>query len=645
MCGIAGVVGAEGSEIREVVLAMNAAMAHRGPDDMGVWQKGAVCLGHRRLAIIDCSPAGHQPMTLETQAGTHALTFNGEIYNFNELREELVSKGERLVSRSDTEVLLHLLICEGAESALQRLAGMFAFGYWDPRTRTLLIARDRVGIKPVYYHLSPDGVLTFASSVSALMENSRIPRRINGEALEEFLATGCPIAPNTMYEGVFELPPGQMLKWAAGRISIRSYWEVEWDNRFSGTEDEAKERFRQVLDRSLREHLVSDVPVGAFLSGGLDSSTVVARAAKFTDASFEAFTIKFQEAKYDESSVARDVAERVGVKHSVIPMATMPVDADFCRLALKHVGQPFADSSCLPSFLVSTAASKHVKVVLSGDGGDELFAGYESFAWAAKIERTAMIPNFARRLALYGMSSVEPMLRSKDWHRQITKGLKYSFQPREEMLLRLKCIFDPEEIAAFTEIYGGSAPRLERLRNYLSHGAQYDLVTALARWHSVFLVADMLRKVDCMSMAASIEVRVPLLDHRIVEFAHSLPVNYKMRGNVRKWLLREVVRPELPPSVFTHPKWGFSIPLHRALTEPFIQESCELLMSRGSYVRGLIRPKFLEALSRAMRSRTRLNDWSLYKTSHMFWMLIQLEIWVKENRVSTESHSMRNVSA
>jgi asparagine synthase (glutamine-hydrolysing) len=629
MCGIAGIVGAGADASRDAVLAMNASMASRGPDDMGLWQEGEISLGHRRLAIIDCSAAGHQPMLREGKLGTHAVTFNGEIYNFLDLRRELAEEGCALTSRSDTEVLLQLLMRD-ADSALQKLVGMFAFGYWNPDRRTFLIARDRLGIKPVYYHISSEGVLTFASALSALLENRTIERRLNAEALEEFLATGCAIAPNTLYQGIQELPAGHLLEWTAGTIHVRRYWDVEWASRWSASEQEAVEELARILDRSLREHLISDVPVGAFLSGGLDSSSVVARAARFSDSSFQAFTVKFQEAKYDESHVASDVARHVGVKHSIIEMAQMPVDIDFCRKALKHVGQPFADSSCLPTYLVSSAASQHVKVVLSGDGGDELFAGYETFGWAERIQRARAIPAPLRRMALMGLGAFGNSERA----RQLRKGLQYSLASREEAFLRLKCIFSPEEIATFARPFRGQQPRLRRLRDFLARGAHLDPVAALSRWHSVFLVADMLRKVDCMSMAASIEVRVPLLDHRLVEFAHSLPPECKMRNGVRKFLLRQLVRSDLPASVFTHPKQGFSVPLHRGMTDQFISDSSALLLRRGSFADHLIESSTLQGLTQAVRKRERLNAWSLYTTTHLFWMLSQLELWMSDQRVA-----------
>lgn len=629
MCGIAGIVGAEGQQVRAFVNAMNSAMAVRGPDDSGEWQHGPVCLGHRRLSIIDCSAAGHQPMLFESQDGTHAITFNGEIYNFPDLRRELVAAGVPLFSRSDTEVLLHVLRTCGTEKALQRLHGMFAFAYWCPAARRLLIVRDRLGIKPVYYHLSSSGVLSFASSLSALLENKEIPRRLDYEALEEFLATGCPIAPNTLYVGVHELPAGHLLEWQAGSISIRPYWEPNWENRYQGTEEQAREEFGEALDQALREHLISDVPVGAFLSGGLDSSTIVARASRLAGESFETFSVRFDHRKYDETPIACDVARYVGVKHSVIPMAGMPVDMTVCRHVLKNVGQPFADSSCLPTYLVSLAASRRAKVVLSGDGGDELFAGYDTFSWAEQIGRVQRLPKLLRAAVAGGLDALAP-----DRSRRLRKGLRYSLESREEMLLRLKCIFDPEEIARFSHLYAGRAPKLERLRDFLAAGSKYDLVTALSRWHMVFLTADMLRKVDCMSMAASIEVRVPLLDYRIVEFAQSLPITFKVRNGTRKWLMREYSRPYLPDSVFEHPKWGFAIPLHLNMTDDFIRAAAALLLREHSFARQLIRLSLLKALCSAIARRVPLPRWSIFTTSHMFWMLAQMEVWLADYNVS-----------
>ncbi|MBI3804167.1 MAG: asparagine synthase (glutamine-hydrolyzing) [Nitrospirae bacterium] len=636
MCGIAGIVGSGQHENIAVVKQMTRAMALRGPDGEGIWHEGPVFLGHRRLSIIDLE-GGHQPMIVRRDGKNHVIVFNGEIYNHAAIRQRLLRGGVQCESRSDTEALLRLLMEREIPDALNETTGMFAFARWDPDHQRLVLARDRIGIKPLYYHHASDGILSFSSSLDSLTCNQNIERVMDMEALEYFLTLGYPPAPLTLYKGIYELPPGYYLVWENGKIEIQCYWKVDWNRKFKGTEDEAAEQLNGLLNEVVRDHLVSDVPVGAFLSGGIDSSSVVARASRQAGKDFETFTISFPDQQYDESSSARLVADHLKVRHSVIPMANLPVDESACRFTLQQIGQPFADSSCLPTYLVSQSASKKVKVVLSGDGGDELFAGYEDFDWGARICRAQSIPVWTRRLmvTLFTGMTPPPFLRHRS--RQAKKGLSYSLLSREEMLIRLKSIIDPEELSNLTWLFEAGGPELSRLRSYLNEERSLEFTAALSRFLTeICLPGDMLRKVDSMSMAASIEVRVPLLDHRLVEFAQSLPVSMKVKGKVRKTLLCRAVKPDLPAEIFRNRKWGFSIPLHKTFDPSFLSFCRKTLTDPNSCVLRLFGKANIDRILSWNEADTNPVEhiWSTYTISHVLWMLIQLEMWCQEKRIA-----------
>lgn len=639
MCGIAGKVGSPSRDSVSVVRRMTDALVHRGPDGEGFWSDGVACLGHRRLAIIDVK-GGSQPMHIVIHGEEHVIVFNGEIYNFQRLRNNLAKERVPWQTRSDTEVLLWLLATRGVQHTLSELCGMFAFAWWSRREQTLILARDRVGIKPLYYHHAIDGSLSFSSSLESIMTDSTIPRSLDFESLEYLLTLGYTPAPLTMYAGIRELPPGTYVTWRNGRATSCRYWEVDYNRRFEGSEEDATEQLNSVLNEVIRDHMVSDVPVASFLSGGLDSSTVVARARSFADDTFQCFTVAFPDAKYDESAAAASTAAHLGVPHSVIPMRQMPVDDVACQFVLKHVGQPFADSSALPMYLVSRSAREKATVVLSGDGGDELFAGYDEFEWAARIQMSQRVPAFVRRaiLAALSHSPVPPGFGNS--LRQLRKGLRYSLQSAEDLLLQLKTIVDPNEIPTISALFGPEGPTLRFVREYLRPHASEDLNRDLLRLLiGICLPGDMLRKVDSMSMAASIEVRVPLLDHRMIEFANSLPFSMKISGGTRKYLLRRAVQSELPMDVFQRPKWGFSIPLHRMFTPGFFQFCREMFHASDGYVRRWIGYEFLDGLvedNEAYENR-RQHRWSIYTLSHVLWVLVQLETWCQQKRVEIGS--------
>jgi asparagine synthase (glutamine-hydrolysing) len=636
MCGIAGIVGSCNPDNELIVKKMTRSLIHRGPDDEGFWNQDQVYFGHRRLSIIDIK-GGRQPFVIERGGKTHAVVYNGEIYNYRTISNKLSKQGVYCETNSDTEVLLRLLMNNDIIEALDDIEGMFAFAWWDADHNRLFLVRDRMGIKPLYYHYGYNGVLSFSSSLESLICNPSIERKLDMEGFGYFLTMGYTPSPLTMYSGIYELEPGHMLLWENGNLSIKKYWEIDWNSRFNGTEDEAAEHLNGLLDDVVKDHLVSDVAVGAFLSGGIDSSTIVSRSSRFVEQGFSTFTISFPDELYDESSNAHLVAKHLGVRNQVIPMETMPVDEHTCRFILKHVGQPFADSSCLPSYLVSSAASKEIKVVLSGDGGDELFAGYEIFNWGEKVSRIKAFPEISRKLMLYFISLITPPKFLGDRYRQIRKGLSYSLRTKEEILFNLKTIIDNEQLISLTSLFGMMGPDHGRVRKYLFMGRNLDFSAALGRFLTeISLPGDMLRKMDSMSMASSIEVRVPLLDRRIVEFAQSLPLSMKIKGGVRKALLKKVVRKELPNEIFSNPKWGFSIPLHKAFNKDFLLFCRQILCSHDSrcvYIFGR------DNIEKILFWNEQPNNpvphmWSIYTVNHLLWMMIQLEMWLKEKNIS-----------
>jgi asparagine synthase (glutamine-hydrolysing) len=604
-------------------------MAHRGPDGAGFWRGRGVLLGHRRLSIIDLE-GGHQPMVLELGGKTHAITYNGEIYNYQHLRRQLSQAGIVLQSQSDTEVLLRLLIERDAVSALNALIGMFAFAWWHEDEQRLLLVRDRLGIKPLYYHQAADGVLSFSSSLESLICHPGIERALNLEALGYVLTLGYLPAPLTLYKGIYELPPGHMLTWRAGDLRLEPYWQLDWEKRFEGSEDDAAEELSSLLDEVVRDHLVSDVPVGAFLSGGLDSSSIVARASRHAGSELATFTIGFPDHAYDESAAARAFAAYLGVQHTLIPMDSMSIDEQACRFVLQQVGQPFLDSSCLPTYLVSRAASQQVKVILSGDGGDELFAGYDLFAWGPRIAGAQRLPQWSRQAVCALLSRLSPPRGLGNRWRALRKGLSYSLFEPDDMLICLKSIFEPEELGAWAPVFGPTGPTLSALRDALQRDGGGDFNVALTRFLTqIHLPGVMLRKVDSMSMAASIEVRVPLLDHRMVEFAQSLPASMKIKRGMRKFLLRRVMQPELPKEVFSRQKWGFAIPLHRMFDQTFLAFCRETLSSPNSQVLRLFSRSAVERI--LSWNEAGVNPvphiWSQYTVSHALWILLQFELW------------------
>lgn len=553
MCGIAGVAGElPPSPLtgHELITAMVSRLAHRGPDDCGMWQApgNAVLLAHRRLAIVDLSPLGRNPMPWDD--GRLWVTFNGEIYNFLELRAELESLGHRFRSRSDTEVLLAAYDQWGTD-AVQRLAGMFAFALWDEPRRRLWLVRDRLGKKPLYYS-HRDGALTFASELEALLADPSFPRDVDRDALGLYLRYGYVPAPFSIYRAARKLPPGHDAVFERGQLTIRRYWDpLEFVGRHHDISDhDAEAGLDALLTTAVRQRMIADVPLGAFLSGGIDSSLVVALMRELSSGPVRTFTIRFENQEFNEADHAAAVARHLGTEHEE-EICTEAQMLDVVTGIPSMYDEPFADSSAIPTFIVSKMARQHVTVALAGDGGDELFFGYPRYTHHAD---NAWVLGLPRPLRLAGALAASRMPTRR--LRRIADVLRDDAADRYGRFVNW---FTSEQVAALTAHVPDDAPLYADMRTR-SGGVPpaerpplLDLVS--------YLPDDILAKVDRASMAVALEVRAPLLDHRVAEFAIGLPLRCKRRDGQTKWILRRLLDKRVPRALVDRPKMGFGVPL------------------------------------------------------------------------------------
>jgi asparagine synthase (glutamine-hydrolysing) len=560
MCGIAGYVQRRGSG-EDVIDRMTDRLAHRGPDGRGVWRSTfgdwSIALGHRRLAIIDLEGGG-QPLANED--GSVQITFNGEIYNFQSLRKDLIAKGHHFATRSDTEVIVHHYEQAGADG-LAALDGMFALSIWNQKTGELLLARDRIGIKPLYYASLPDGGIAFASELSALLEHPQIDRRLDADALASYFFLDYVQAPASIVRGAQKLPPGHLLLWNDRKqFEPRRFWKLCVSH--CGGEKGSRHQLLAKLHSAVKSQLISDVPVGVFLSGGIDSSVVAALAQEHSPHRLKTFTIRFEDPQFDESDYANLVAQRIQSEHIEETFSEQSLLNDFEK-ALSCLDEPMADSSILPTFVVSRLASRHVKVVLGGDGGDELWAGYPTY----KAHRAARMYRFMPRFIRTGL--IDPVVRklpvrhgyqSFEWKAK-RFALRWDDEPSLRHLRWMSSTDIPalrEAIESFTEISPELHPpaHIRGLNDLLA----LDLAT--------YLPGSVLTKVDRASMANGLEVRPPLLANELVDFAFSLDASCKLAGATSKALLKRAAADLLPAPIIRRRKKGFAIPLARWLRGP-----------------------------------------------------------------------------
>jgi asparagine synthase (glutamine-hydrolysing) len=616
MCGIAGRVtwDPRGSVDHDLIGAMTDAVRHRGPDAEGLHVAEGVGLGHRRLSIIDLE-TGDQPLANED--GTVWTVFNGEIYNFADVRRELESHGHRFRTSSDTEVLVHGYEQWGA-ALVERLRGMFAFAVWDAPRRRLLLARDRVGVKPLHYAVLNDGIV-FSSEIKSLLVDPAVPRDWSPEALDAYLALLYVPAPLTIYRAIRKLPPGHVLVAEGGQVRLSRYWDLPFDTT-GGPDGESA--WREPLEAQLREavalRLISDVPLGAFLSGGIDSSLVVAFMKETSAAPVVTTSIGFAERAYDELQHATSVARHLGVvQHTHV--VTPDVETLLPTLAW-HFDEPFADSSAVPTYYVSAAARAHVTVALSGDGGDELWAGYARHRVEQREHRvrgllgsaSAAVGQAARFVPL-GMKGVRS-LRHLAHAPEQALALKHEYGLFDGALRRT--LYDD----GFRRVVGEADPLAPFRARYHACRSPDPLDRAMYVDVHTYLPDDILTKVDRMSMAVSLESREPLLDHRLLEFAARVPASLKLRDGVSKFLLRRLLAARLPPTVLARGKQGFEAPICEWLRGPLQPMLHDLVGGKRSLERGVFAPTVVRRLLDEHKR-------GVADHRHRLWQLLMLELW------------------
>lgn len=639
MCGIAGFLNVASSHspdhLDRLAGAMATALKHRGPDDQGVWSdaEAGIALAHRRLSIVDLSQAGHQPMI--SADGRFVMVYNGEVYSFREIRVDLEARGHIFRGYSDSEVILESVVAFGIEATVKRLIGMFAIALWDRRERTLTLIRDRVGIKPLYWGKT-GSLFLFGSELKALRAHPGWTVHIDRSAVAAFMRHSYVPAPQSIYEGIHKLEPGSILTlpWC-GEPQIARFWNAREvaragiANPLQGTETELTDQLESLLADSVSRRMIADVPLGAFLSGGIDSSMVVALMQAANAGKVKTFTIGFDTPGFDEAPHAAAIAKHLGTEHTELTVTAQQALSVVPRLP-EWYDEPFGDSSQIPTYLVSEMTRRHVTVSLSGDGGDELFAGYNRYKMAALFWRgLSVLPRPVRKAGAAAITSIS----AEQWSRWLAflpdnVRLPHIGDKLHKLAAVLKNVEDSSalyrRIVSFWEpaelMPGTNEPRgilwenavADEFPNMVDRMQFLDLVT--------YLPDDILTKVDRASMAVGLEARVPLLDHRVIEFAWQLPREVKIRRGDSKWLLKQVLYRHVPPALVNRPKMGFGIPLGEWLRGPLRDWAEALLDERSLREAGLLDAK------RVRRYWTEHLQ-GKHEWQHLLWMVLMLQAW------------------
>jgi asparagine synthase (glutamine-hydrolysing) len=618
MCGICGQLNFEPNRpvSAQQIQRMNRTLIHRGPDDEGVYLKGSVGLAMRRLSIIDLS-TGKQPIGNED--GSIQVVYNGEIYNFREIRKELEAKGHRFVTNSDTEVIPHLYEEQG-EEFVHKLNGMFAIGLWDERRRKLLLVRDRLGIKPLYYYADSDR-LVFGSEIKALLE-AGIPMEIDQEALSLYLALRYIPAPRTIFVGVEKLPPGRLLRVQARATKQETWWDLPSETPgVVRAEQELAEELRELLADAVKIRLISDVPLGVFLSGGVDSSAVVAMMTRAASGPVRTFAIGFAQKSYDELGYARLIAEKFGTRHEEMQVDIKP--REILPRLMETYDEPFADSSSIPTWYVSRMARDSVTVALGGDGGDELFGGYETYAayqWARLYRK---LPGFLAQGIIPGIVNRLPVSDAKvSFDYKAKRFVLWARRPPEEAHYGWTVTFDaPQREALLADGISRGTDALSLFVNACRAFPGEDKLAHLMRLDTkIYLPDDILVKVDRMSMANSLEVRPPLLDYRIVEWASRLPSGFKVKGLRKKAILRRAMKGIIPDEILNRKKKGFNVPMASWLRGELREVFCDQLSPERIKAQGIFRPEAVQSLWETHAERRA--DYS-----RQLWALLVFSLW------------------
>jgi asparagine synthase (glutamine-hydrolysing) len=622
MCGICGIVSTDPTERFDprMIQRMRDTLAHRGPDDKGLYLGSGVALGHRRLSIVDLRPEGRQPMTNED--GRIQIVFNGEIYNFAEQRDWLIAKGHQFKSRTDTEVVIHLYEELGVE-CLARLRGMFAFAIWDERKRLLFLARDRLGKKPLVY--SFDGRrLLFASEVKALLVCPTLTPTVDPQAIDYYVSLGYVPGPFSAFQGVRKLPPAHYLTFSQGKLELRRYWQVHYRPKLELSPDDACAQIIERLTDAIKVRLMGDVPLGAFLSGGLDSSAIVALMTTLSNARVKTFSIGFNEPAYDERRYALSVARQFGTEHHVFTVG--PDATDILETLVWHFDEPFADPAALPTYFLSKFTRNHVTVALNGDAGDENFAGYPRYLLTLLSQRLHSVPSPLRRLVRSGAFQAHKVFRADSKIARHLQLIARTIQtdPRTGYA-RLMTHFDPEARDELYSIDFGSSVERYAAENliaaaYERSDAQHVVDATLNVDLDLYLPYDLLAKVDITSMAFGLEARSPMVDHKFVEFVAQLPARFKIGGVTLKAIFKKALRGILPEQILTRKKMGFGVPLDLWFRGQLAELLGDTLLSRKSLERGYFQRRSVERL---------IADHVSGQTNHQYrlWNLLMLELW------------------
>jgi asparagine synthase (glutamine-hydrolysing) len=608
MCGICGFNWAD----EHLIEQMKGLLVHRGPDDHGSYVADGVSLGHRRLSIVDLSEGGRQPLSNED--GSIWVTFNGEIYNHAQLRARLEGKGHVFRSRSDSESIVHAYEEYGLDF-VKHLTGMFAVGLWDGQRRRLVLARDRLGLKPLYYTV--DGArVRFASEIKALLADPLVPRKLNPQGLFDFMGYEFTPAPDTLFQGIHKLLPGCLLVAEAGGTRVSRYWTLELQDV-----DPSSAALLDLLERACADHMMSDVPIGAFLSGGIDSSTVVSFLRQSSPAALQTFALGYREQSFSEFEFARRVAQHFDTTH--VELLIRPVDAAAIERSVWHLDEPTTDPSNLPFMLICEEARRYVKVCLSGDGGDELLMGYDRFKASKAAAALELVPLPFRSRLYRAIIDLLPDDSHKKGPRNLLKRfLQGAVLHADGAHIRWQYFLTPEDAA---QLFNAD----------LLRSVDADPFAPVKRWArlaprergpreqfielNTVLPDSVLMKVDKMSMACGLEVRPPFLDHRVVEFCYSLPTSLKLRGFASKWLLKHAMRERLPPGIATRRKQGFSIPMKNWIRGELLQLTRDEIFSSP-----LVAQYFNKD---ALERRWREHQQRRHNHSHLFWGLLNLSLW------------------
>jgi len=652
MCGFAGYIdtvgGAQETKLKAMAGRMVDVLRHRGPDDHGLWTDPdvGIALGHRRLAVLDLSIAGHQPMVSPT--GRFVVVYNGEIYNCHQIRKALLHEDLSLRFRghSDTEVMLAAFERWGIECSLARFNGMFAFALWDRQQRVLFLARDRFGEKPLYYGWAQRNFL-FGSELKALRAHSEFDSDINRDAVAAYLRFNCIPAPYSVYQNIYKLPPASLLRYSGGEFRIKQYWSLRESvlksisEPFVGSPEDACDELDRLLKDAVKLRLHADVPLGAFLSGGVDSSLLVALMQVQTERPVRTFSIGFCESAYDEARDAHTIAEYLGTDHTELYVTSDDAINTISRLP-EIYDEPFGDSSQIPTLLVSQLTRRYVSVSLSGDGGDEVFGGYNRYTWGGRLWKTfGHIPRSLRRMLASAIVNIRPQIWNmafahgrpilpKSWDQRLPG---YKLHKVADLLRSADPLNMYERMASHwynaESVVLGAEPRspmqfiLDQwitLPDFGQHLMYLDTIS--------YLPNDILVKLDRATMAVSLEGRIPYLDHRVVEFAWSLPQTMKIRANTGKWILRQVLGRYLPPQLIERPKMGFGIPLDSWLRGPMRDWAESLLDRHRLQQEGFLNPK-------AIRCKWTDHLAGSGAWQYHLWDILMFQLWLEHQKSTT----------